>query len=118
VYKGWILLLSLLLQPMLAAGELRDPTRPPVHDTGVMEELPVIYQDMEYRLSGILSGPGGNSAILNGMSVRAGDEVAGGRVVRIEPGFVEIEGAGGSVRIELLPMTVKRPTEAPAGGKE
>ena len=45
----------------------------------------------QFRLGGIVNGPSGPSAILNGRLVRTGDTVGGAKIVRIGPREVELE---------------------------
>lgn len=53
------------------------------------------------KLSGIICGPDGGTAIINGQMLRVGQEIAGARVVRIDPCEVHLEFAGTPLRLRM-----------------
>jgi len=55
------------------------PARPPPVDTS------------RFKVSSIVSGPQGGTAIINGRPVRVGDTVGGAKVIKITPRSVEVE---------------------------
>jgi len=108
--------------------ELGDPTRPmgyheaqlskSASDSGE-EYLPlkVGLDPQKFKLQGIFIAKSGNSAILNGRRVRLGDSLNNTKLIEIEPGHIVLDGYGEHLKIELLPLMVKKPTPPAAGEK-
>lgn len=99
------------------AAELRDPTRPMGYMNSGIEadyEQPMLSPLV---LSGIFIRAKGSSAVINGQRVLPGDEIAGGRILAVNPGFVDIERGGEHFRIDLLPLSVKKPAKQVSGGE-
>ena len=114
--------MSRALALLLLAGSLatpaqaeRDPTRPPGYGQAVAPAA-VGGERVDLRLSGIISGPRGRSAMLNGQRVSSGDQVADARVITVAHDRVEIERGGERIVIKLTTTEVKRP--APVAGGE
>ncbi|MCK4600930.1 MAG: hypothetical protein KAU28_00590, partial [Phycisphaerae bacterium] len=100
--------------PVLAQA-VREPTAPPLplpkrRTSAAKQSAPpqakapaVHYVDPppDYKLTGVLRGPGGYLAIINGKTVRVGGMVAEARVVRITAGAAEMEIHGGRFTLGL-----------------
>ena len=99
-------LLGLLLAPPALAE--RDPTRPPGFGAVTTPAATAGDGQVDLRLSGIISGPRGSSAVINGRRVRAGDQVADAQVVAVDHQGVEIERGGERFVIKLTTTEVKR----------
>ena len=110
-------ILAVLLTAVCQA-DLRDPTRPPGYRTGGDPQQSESSQDTDLRLSGIISGPGGNSAVINGRRLRPGNTIAGARVLAVTPKSVKIERSGNSFTMQLLPTLVKTPVAPTTGGRK
>ncbi len=85
-----------------AAPELVDPTRPP--DAGLMPDATDELSD-DLRLDAVGISEERCVAIVNGMSVQSGDEVAGRHVVEIRPWGVLLDDAGERLELRLSPKT-------------
>lgn len=107
-------ILGLILATATQA-ELRDPTRPPGYRNGAGSQQQAVTGDKGLRLSGIISGPGGNSAVINGRRLRPGHSVDGARVLAVTPELVKIERNGNRFTMELLPNPVKTPVARKTG---
>ncbi|MDX1594926.1 MAG: general secretion pathway protein GspB [Gammaproteobacteria bacterium] len=88
-----------------AAAPLVDPMRPPE----IVRETPEASRQSALPvLDSTLIAPGRRIATIDGRRYRAGDAVAGGTLVAIEPTGVLIERNGQRLRLDLLPSGVKR----------
>jgi len=89
------------------ALELQDPTRPAWHlqDNQLQSSSP--ENTMSHRLTMIISGPQDNIAVINGSRVKAGDQVGGATVLKVNTLDVELERDGSLFVVELLPIQVK-----------
>lgn len=116
------LLGALLVVLLPARGELRDPTEPYGFRSSQAGQSSAVTAPLfdadSLRLSGIFIGPADNSAVINGQRLRIGDQIAGARLVTIKPRLIELERDGDRIKIELLPITVKRPAKDLSGGGE
>jgi MSHA biogenesis protein MshK len=98
------------------AATLPDPMRPPTaapsrplssskagkrSDTG------------SYQLSAIRITAGQRSATLNGRTLSVGDRLGSARVTAIQASSVTLLEGGKSRTISLLPLSIKKPVEAP-----
>jgi MSHA biogenesis protein MshK len=95
--RGLAALLCLLLVVPAYAGDLRDPMRPVGAPTAA-RPAPVY----SLKLEGVISG-GQRVAIINGRLVKAGDQVAGARIVEVFATGVCYERAG---KIQTLTLSV------------
>ncbi len=90
----FVSLLTLIMVAPAYAGELPDPTRPPLAvampQVVKAKEQPVL----EWRLSMIRVSRIESIALLNGTLVREGDDVLSARVVKITPSSVLLEEDG------------------------
>jgi len=68
----------------LAADALEDPLRP-ANRGQTTASTPVNVDTGEWQLESTLISSGRRVAIINGRAVRAGDAIAGARVLRVEP---------------------------------
>jgi hypothetical protein len=75
-------------------------------------------QNADLHLSGIISGPAGNSAVINGRRLRSGSIIAGARVLAVTPKSVKIERNGKRITMKLLPTLVKTPVARKTAGKK
>ena len=93
------------------AQELQDPTKPAWHlqDNQLQASSP--ENIMSHRLTMIISGPQDNIAVINGSRVKAGDQVGGARVLKVNTLDVELDRDGSSFVVELLPIQVKTAAE-------
>jgi len=89
VYKAKPILLSLMLCLALpvAAESLRDPTEPPRTATAGPAQPAAVAS---LTLDSIIISDNRRVAVINGESVREGDSLAGGRVLRIRPDRVDL----------------------------
>lgn len=115
-------LLPLLLLCGPAMGELRDPMQPFGYQPGGGMTGPatesLLLQPELFRLSAIFCGPRGRRAVINDRHLEEGDEIEGARLVTIDTHAVELEMQGKTIKIELLPLTVKTPSKGlPGGGR-
>lgn len=83
-------------------AEFQDPTRPPLQGLenkaeGAPRTLTATFTSSERRL-----------AVIDGMIVKIGDEVAGNRVVAIESNSVQLEGVDGKITLFLVDKLVKQ----------
>lgn len=69
--------------------------------------------DRGYRLSAIRITPEQRSATINGTTVVVGERLGNARVSAIHASHVTLLQAGKTVTISLLPLSVKKPVEAP-----
>ena len=109
-----VFLFAVLLSiPLLAAAAepLSDPTRPPViidigdaFDSGEFDSL---------TLSAVLISPTRRLAVINGQQVGPGDEVAGARVLKINPWGVELDDAGDALELRLSRRTLTSAASPP-----
>jgi len=56
---------------------------------------------LAWKINGILVGQGKPTAIVNGQVVEEGDEIAGAKVVRVDPDQVEILQDGETIRLSM-----------------
>ena len=96
-----------------ARAELPDPTRPP----GISPDAPSAAPSAprEPRLTSIVVAPERRLAVIDGQPVRVGDEIAGARVVTIQPERVRLRRGDETITLRLGGASVKRPTEAQEG---
>ncbi|GAB4350697.1 MAG: hypothetical protein Kow006_13730 [Gammaproteobacteria bacterium] len=88
------------------AQELADPTRPA--DYRKSAPAPSAPALPALKLTSIMISPERRIAIIDGRLLRPGSVHKGLRVVSIERDRVRLEGAAGSVTLQLLPTAVKR----------
>jgi hypothetical protein len=91
------ILFSTLIAAAASAGELRDPMRPAGAPTAA-RPAPAF----SLKLEGVIAGSR-RVAIINGRLVRAGDSIAGARIVEVFATGVRYERAG---RIQTLTLPV------------
>lgn len=102
-------------------GELRDPTEPYGFRSQTVDPTTLLaptFDANSLQLSGIFIGPDGNSAVVNGRRLRIGEQIAGARLVTIEPQAIELDLEGKIIKVELLPISVKTPAMGLSGGGE
>ena len=91
------------------AAPLPDPTRPADYAPRRPVDSPAA-KEMEWKVNGITISPRGNSAIVNGQVVTAGDQIASATVLEILPTGVVLDFEGRRVTVGFLPQTVKSVT--------
>jgi len=110
--------LAIICGPVSA--ELRDPMQPfgyrPGHAMSESAAGSALLQPELFRLSAIFCGPRGKRAVINDRHLEEGDEIDGARLVTIDTHAVELEMQGTTIKIELLPLTVKTPSKGLSGG--
>jgi MSHA biogenesis protein MshK len=89
---------ALMLNGMVRAGELRDPMRPAGAPSTAAASRPAPVYSL--KLEGVIVGAQ-RVAIINGRLVRAGDTVAGARVLEISAHSVRCERAGKILTLTL-----------------
>mgnify|MGYP006992426329 CR=1 FL=1 len=90
-----------------AGGTARAPTAPTVPPAPLLPPPP---PEPLPALQGLhLTGAGGASAMVDGRLVRAGDSVAGRRILGIDAGGVALQGSQGVERLQLLAGAAKLP---------
>lgn len=112
-----VLLGVLVCLPLWAAGEgaLRDPTLPP-------DAKAENTEDGAFRLEAVIRPRGDRpSAVINGRTVKLGEEIQGMKLIAVREASVLLRGAQGSESVLLAPgveKTVKSPQpERPAAKK-
>lgn len=102
------LLMMMLGWPALLHAEvLVDPTQPPGYRSltkGPSGNSP----GPAYVLSSTLIAPGRRLATINGKTVMVGQQVAGAKVLAIEPAHVALLTSGQQIIVRLLPATMQR----------
>lgn len=100
-----LVLVTVLALSSAGAAERRDPLRPPDYRSSLAHPAaPVPHEPIDldaWTLTSTLVSSQRRVAIINGLAVRTGEQVAGARVLGIEPGLVRME-------IEGRPFTVRR----------
>ena len=91
----------------LVAAALEDPTRPADFVGTVDAEGSQQAQEPAWTVSSILIAKDRRIAVINGITVRQGDEVDGARVIRILPTAVRLRDSVGTFAVKLLPAQVK-----------
>lgn len=97
----------LLMSVPLVASALEDPTRPPsfVGVTGNSEaeqsQLPV------WQVNSILISNERRVAVVNGRTVKQGDQINSARVIRISPTAVTLRNSAETFTVKLLPLQIK-----------
>ncbi len=95
------LLLFAMLQPAVAA--LRDPTEPAFAGAQITTSAPA-----QPLLEAILLAGARQLAVISGNIYRVGDLFQGDRIVAMDAGHVQLEGARGKLTLTLLPMQIRR----------
>ena len=95
-----ILCAALMLTGMARAGELRDPMRPAGAPAAAAPRPAPVYS---LKLEGVIVGAQ-RVAIINGRLVRAGDTIAGAKILEVFAQGVRYERAG-KVQMLTLPVT-------------
>lgn len=95
-------ILILLLQLFWVSSALSqgvDPTRPPTYtETQGEEEHPIAV----FELDAILISKDKSVAVINGQTVKQGDEIEGAKVISIQPNVVQLDTSGGKITLILL----------------
>jgi len=103
-----VLALSVLaLMSLDVATALEDPTRPasPVRHVPTHASQP---GQGGWLLNSTLVGPNRRIAVINGAQVSEGESVSGARVVQIHKSYVLLETAGRSIKLQLLPGSIRK----------
>lgn len=94
----------LALMSLDVATALEDPTRPARH-------VPTHASQPGqggWLLNSTLVGPNRRIAVINGAQVSEGESVSGARVVQIHKSYVLLETAGRSIKLQLLPGSIRK----------
>lgn len=97
---AWLLLLA---AGLVRAETLPDPTRPPKAYGGEMAAGEAAADSVPQLQSVLLPREGRPLAVIDGQVVRIGDQVAGGRLVRLTETEAVIKGPEGTRRLQLTP---------------
>jgi hypothetical protein len=89
---GW-LIVAAGRPEALAADALEDPLRP-ANRAQPTAATPVDVDTGDWHLESTLISSGRRVAIINGRAVRAGDAIAGARLLRVEPGAAHLRHDG------------------------
>jgi len=101
------IVLALLAAPAGAQGPLADPTRPPAFASQAEGDGEAGAAGL--RAETIIVAPDRRFAVVGGRTVRLGDELGGGRVVRIAADGVVIARGGVRETISIAPGVEKKP---------
>ena len=104
--KLWILFASLLCLSSVYA-EAVDPTRPP--EFAYSSQFNEQSINTVWELSAIFISPRKKVALINGQTVKEGDQIMGAAVLSIEPNVVQLEGSGGRITW-LLWEKIRKPS--------
>lgn len=100
-----------------APGGLVDPTRPADYAGAAAQTRPLTDELAELRLNAIRISGAGNSAVLNGRIVRAGENLGRARVVDVRPGVVIVELDHRQTELRLAGPEFKKPTTQRKSGR-
>ena len=106
-----LLCAALLVVAPLHAQTLQDPMQPPTAAGAATTQA--VQGDSGFHLSAIRIAQGHRRAIINGKNVTVGDIVGTARVVAIQSSTVTLQQGGKMETVALLPVTIKKPVEAP-----
>ncbi len=113
------LVLNLVAQSQADTATIKDPTKPPNHLFALTPKAAKTKRkDHKLNLTSIYLSSLGNSAVINGRRVKAGDMVANARVISVELNGVRMYRNGSNFKVMLVPLVVKRKTESTGGGKQ
>jgi MSHA biogenesis protein MshK len=107
VLLGGLTVLLLLSGAQLVAAPLEDPTRPPDFIGGVNGNGSQQGQVPSWEVSSILISGDRRLAVVNGETVRQGDQVGNARVIRISPTAVTLRTSIETFTVKLLPAQIK-----------
>ena len=102
-----LMLVTVFCHQMGFAEVLKDPTRPPTHRNNPLNASGTKAAP-RWTLSSTLIAPARRLATINGKTVGVGQNIAGARVVAIEPSRVALRDGDKEIILELLPMDIKR----------
>lgn len=112
------LVINLVAQPQADAAALNDPTKPPTHLLALTSKAEKTKRKAQkLNLTSIYLSSRGNSAVINGKRVEAGDTVSNARVTSIELDGVRMYRNGSNFKVLLVPLVVKTKTGSVIGGK-
>ena len=105
---SFILALGLLgMLSLHVATALEDPTRPANAARSVSSRAPGTANSV-WVLNSTLVAPNRRVAVINGIQVSEGESVDGARVVQIHKTYALLQTSGHSIKLQLLPETVKK----------
>jgi hypothetical protein len=102
-----VLIVTVFCHQALLAEVLKDPTRPPGQRYSPLSAAGTKAAPI-WTLSSTLIAPARRLATINGKTVGVGQEIAGARVVAIEPSRVALRKGNREIVLELLPVDIKR----------
>ena len=117
VVMGCLLILATLSIPAQAVTQLVDPTRPanyhgsPTNNNLLRQGKGVVEVDdlnPVLTLQAIRIGQHSRLAVINGQTVKPGGMVSTATLISIEPDAVFLEYEGQSIKLMLLPSSVKK----------
>lgn len=114
--RGCVLLMAVLLGATpVAAGELKDPTRPPsVKAAGAPAAAAAARRT--WSLTSILVSPSRRVAVINGKALRVGQRIDGAELVEIQPHAVKFKRGGRVFTVNMSVGNVKEPSSAAGKG--
>jgi MSHA biogenesis protein MshK len=107
VLLGGLTVLLLLSGAQLVAAQLEDPTRPPGFIGSANGNGSKQGQVATWEVSSILISEDRRLAVVNGKTVKQGDQVGNARVIRISPIAVTLRSSVETFTVKLLPAQIK-----------
>lgn len=99
-----------LLATATQARALDDPMRPP--RTPAATPARAVERAPLFNLTSTLIAEGRRIAVINGRQLQVGDTINGARLEAIMPTRVKLRMAGTSHYLDLIPLTVKKPSKS------
>ena len=104
LWIAWVVSLLIVAISGQVQAELRDPTKPYGYSPQVVQSVGL---EEEIILDGIIKGPQGMSAVINGKRFRVGDKAHGRTVIAVEGDRVVLEVEGKQQTLYLLSGKIK-----------
>lgn len=106
-----LVLLSLIVNSTVTAAA-NDPMRPPSDVASTATKAVQVKTPTSYYLNSIRITKNQRYAIINGKRVTLGKKVGHATVTAINANNVTLQKAGKTIKISLLPLSIKTPVEA------
>lgn len=98
----YLFFLIIFSSVQIFAAELRDPTRPDFY-----VPAGTTNQSMQLNLTGITISSDHRFAVINGNTLKIGDNIGSNKVIAIESNTVQLEGPGGKITLHLFGQSIK-----------
>lgn len=106
-------LAAALVDKSTTTDALMDPMRPPSAAPDNGSKGTKHAKASGFQLSAIRIAHDQRSAILNGKTVSVGERLGSARVTAIQASSITLQQDGKTVTVSLLPLSIKKPVEAP-----